>query len=270
MFPPFPQEKAAKILEELISSLQNGEVELVQVARPSEERKNQGVMLGALVCKDKNGNEVKLVTNSGNAKKIENGKRKTENDFFGEIVFVEPVVSAEEIENALAENDKEIHEITKEIQKLKENPTEGNTAHCSLLTAHLKQLCSASLSKVHALYKFHCIDGNVRTLKEICAMYNGGKLPPTGTGDCCAPKLLDYAFAHDLMPISLAETEYTARSEEQGRAKRCPEKNFSLSTFHFPLTPPCDERCGILLPAMLGLRILWRDESICVVNSPDF
>ena len=176
------------------------------------------------------------------------------------------IVSAEEIENALAENDKEIHEITKEIQKLKENPTEGNTAHCSLLTAHLKQLCSASLSKVHALYKFHCIDGNVRTLKEICAMYNGGKLPPTGTGDCCAPKLLDYAFAHDLMPISLAETEYTARPEEQGRAKRCPDPNFSLSTFHFPLTPPCDERCGILLPAMLGLRILWRDEAICVVN----
>ena len=266
MFPPFPQEKAAKILEELIFSLQNGEVELVQVARPSEERKNQGVMLGALVCKDKNGNEVKLVTNSGNAKKIENGKRKTENDFFGEIVFVEPVVSAEEIENALAENDKKIHEITKEIQKLKENPTEGNTAHCSLLTAHLKQLCSASLSKVHALYKFHCIDGNVRTLKEICAMYNGGKLPPTGTGDCCAPKLLDYAFAHDLMPISLAETEYTARPEEQGRAKQCPEKNFPLSSFHFPLIPPCDERCGILLPAMLGLRILWQDEAICVVN----
>jgi len=266
MFPPLPQEKAAKILEKLIQSLEKGEIVLAQVARVSEERKNQGVMLGALVCKDKNGNEVNLVTNSGNAKKIENGKRKTENDFFGEIVFVEPVVSAEEIENALAENDKEIHEITKEIQKLKENLTEGNTAHCSLLTAHLKQLCAASLSKVHALYKFHCIDGNVRTLKEICAMYNGGKLPPTGTGDCCAPKLLDYVFAHDLMPISLAETEYTARPEEQGRAKRCPEPNFPLSTFHFPLIPPCDERCGILLPAMLGLRILYQDNAICVVN----
>ena len=262
MFPPFPQEKAAKILEELIFSLQNGEVELVQVARPSEERKNQGVMLGALVCKDKNGNEVKLVTNSGNAKKIENGKRKTENDFFGEIVFVGTIVSAEEIENALAENDKEIHEITKEIQKLKENPTEGNTAHCSLLTAHLKQLCSASLSKVHALYKFHCIDGNVRTLKEICAMYNGGKLPPTGTGDCCAPKLLDYAFAHDLMPISLAEASYT---EQSVTAKL--ERPIAPCTLHTAnLIPPCDERCGILLPAMLGLRILWRDEAICVVN----
>ena len=81
MFPPFPQEEAAKILEKLILSLQTGEIELVQVARPSEERKNQGVMLGALVCKDKNGEIVNLVTNSGNAKKlkVESGKRKTEN-----------------------------------------------------------------------------------------------------------------------------------------------------------------------------------------------
>ncbi|MBR0100085.1 MAG: RluA family pseudouridine synthase [Treponema sp.] len=161
-------------------------------------------------------------------------------------------------------------------------------------------------------------------------MYNGGKLPPTGTGDCCAPKLLDYAFSHELMPISLAELQYdffakenvphgggektvdrenslsegqgilvttgcrcgndcstaegvplavwsdsgsaesvTAkpdRPEEQGRAKQCPEPNSPPSTFHFPLTSPCDERCGILLPAMLGLRILYQDEAICVVN----
>lgn len=327
MFPPFPQEKAAKILEELILSLQNGEIELVQIARPSEERKNQGVMLGALVCKDKNGDEVKLVTNSGNAKKIENGKRKTENDFFGEIVFVEPVVSAEEIENALAENDKEIHELTEQINN---EQLAISSEQLKELRKQREKLCSLSLEKVHDLYKFHCIDGKIRSLKEICEMYNGGKLPPTGTGDCCAPKLLDYAFSHELMPISLAELQYdffakenvphgggektvdrenslsegqgilvttgcrcgndcstaegvplavwsdsgsaesvTAkpdRPEEQGRAKRCPEPNFPLFTFHFPLTPPCDERCGILLPAMLGLRILWRDEAICVVN----
>ena len=113
-----------------------------------------------------------------------------------------------------------------------------------------EKLCGESLERVHALYKFHCIDGKVRSLKEICDIYNRRKLPPTGTGDCCAPKLLDYAFAQDLTPISLAETRY----------------NFQFSPFNFHLASPCDERCGILLPAMLGLRILWRDEAICVVN----
>ena len=272
MFPPFPQEEAAKILEKLIFSLQTGEIELVQVARPSEERKNQGVMLGALVCKDKNGEIVNLVTNSGNAKKLkvesgkwktENGKRKTKNDFFGEVVFVGAIVSAEEIEDALAENDKKIHELTEQINN---EQLAISSEQLKELRKQREKLCSLSLEKVHDLYKFHCIDGKIRSLKEICEMYNGGKLPPTGTGDCCAPKLLDYAFSHELMPISLAETEYTARPEEQGREKQCPEPNFPLSSFHFPLTPPCDERCGILLPAMLGLRILYQDEAICVVN----
>ena len=80
MFPPFPEEKAATILEKVLSALKNGQLSLVQVARPSEERKNQGVMIGVLVCKDKNGKEVNLVTNSGNARKLktENGKLKDE------------------------------------------------------------------------------------------------------------------------------------------------------------------------------------------------
>ena len=292
MFPPLPQEKAAEILEKLIFSLQKGEIQLQQVARPSEERKNHGVMLGSLVCKDKNGKEIVLVTNSGNAKKLV-AKPQTFPDSQG-LVFVKPIVSAEEIENALAENDKEIHELTEKITNEK---SEISNELLNELHKRREQLCKESLSKVHALYKFHCIDGKLRTLKEICAIYNGGKLPPTGTGDCCAPKLLNYAFSHELFPISLAETAYTKRCgndcstaegvplavwsdsgsaesvtakpdrpEEQGRAKRCPEPNFPLSTFHFPLTSPCDERCGILLPAMLGLRILWRDEAICVVN----
>ena len=151
-----------------------------------------------------------------------------------------------------------------------------------------EMLCAQSLERVHELYSFHCIDGKVRSLKEICAEYNRGKLPPTGTGDCCAPKLLDYAFAHDLFPISLAETANTAQSvsvcspevaegacdcsnERERRAEHAtrdsgerPTSHSSLLTPH--LVSPCDERCGILLPAMLGLRILYRDEAICVVN----
>ncbi|MBQ4378254.1 MAG: RluA family pseudouridine synthase [Treponema sp.] len=243
MFPPFPQEKAAKVLYSLIQSLASGETALVQVSRESEERKNQGVMLGALVCEDENGNEVNLITNSGIAKKLktENGKRKTENSAGFNFQIAGPVVSAQEIENALSENDAEIHALTEKIKK--ENSRE--------LRELREKLCSSSLEKVYALYEFHCIDGKLRSLKEICGMYNKEKLPPTGTGDCCAPKLLDYAFSHKLRPVSLAETKY---------------KTPSGNNCSFPLVPPCDERCGIILPAMLGLRILWRDDSICVVN----
>ena len=328
LFPPFPEEKAAKVLEKLMQALTEGRISLEQVARPSEERKNPPIMLGALVCTDKNGNEVNLVTNSGNARKlkIEAHKgairvhpRSSASDF----TLVPSIVSPEEIESALAENDEKIHELTRKLK---------NEAHKGAIRGYprssasneLKQLCAASLEKVHALYQFHCIDGKVHSLKEICAAYNRGKLPPTGTGDCCAPKLLDYAFSHDLHPISLAEmvlekqsvrdcspevagrkadgnererraeSPTDARSEsevatgtpkqktENGKmndenfeaGKTSPLKNdfshekpnYSLFTNHYSLTSPCTERCGILLPAMLGLRILYRDEAICVVN----
>ncbi len=292
MFPPFPQEEAAKFLEKLILSLKTGETELVQIARHSEERKNQGVMLGVLVCKDKNGEKVNLVTNSGNAKQLKiEAQMKAD---AGSFIIVDSIVSAEQIEEALSENDKEIHEIT---EKLK-------TTDSIDLRKLREKLCSQSLEKVHALYKFHCSDGKIRTLKEICEMYNGEKLPPTGTGDCCAPKLLDYAFAHDLTPVSLAETNYNYSAAEDYRVRDCSgceairvaneataepnehdnksarrkarpeeseanegERPTAPCTLHTAnLIPPCDERCGILLPAMLGLRILYQDKAICVVN----
>ena len=274
MFPPFSQEKAAKILEKMIFALENGQIELEQVARPSEERKNQGVMLGALVCEDENGQEVNLITNSGIAKKLEMKSEKLEESTFDgtslalfsrpnfqfstfSFHFVEPIVSSEEIENALSKNDEEIHRLSEKIKELKKIPlTEENNSELKILNCKLKKLCDESLEKVFALYKFHCIDGKVRPLKEICEKYNHGKLPPTGTGDCCAPKLLDYAFSHNLKPISLAEIQYPLPKN----TAHC-----SLLTAHYVI-PPCDERCGILLPAMLGLRILYRDEAICVVN----
>ena len=72
-------------------------------------------------------------------------------------------------------------------------------------------LCLESQKKVFELYSFFCADGKKRSLNEICQNYYGaqsGKLPPTGTGDCCAPKLLNYAFANGLTPLSMCEVFY--------------------------------------------------------------
>ena len=77
------------------------------------------------------------------------------------------------------------------------------------------------------------------------------KNPPTGTGDCCAPKLLDYAFSHSLQPISMAEVFYGKNSDTKMNGHSY---------------PPCDERCGLLLPAMLGLKIVFADSHIVVIE----
>ena len=79
------------------------------------------------------------------------------------------------------------------------------------------------------------------------------KLLPTGTGDCCAPKLLSYAFSKNLIPVSMTEF-YWGKSN-----LRCKQGVFY---------PPCDEKCRLILPSILGLEILYRDDDIIVVNKP--
>lgn len=244
MFPPFPTERAHFYCSQILSRLDDGSLHLVRVSAPSKERDGHGVMVGVLVCTGSRNEEVVLYTVSGNSLIIE-----------GTVpggVWVPPIVSTEKIASALAPNDGRIHELTECLRTAPENGRRRISGERAALTAE-------SLRAVHALYRFHCIDGSVRPLEEICAenafRNRTWKLPPTGTGDCCAPKLLDYAFAGGLHPMSMDEVYY-------GRA--------SINKISGQSYPPCDERCGIILPAMLGLAVVYRDESVLVVNKqPD-
>ena len=92
---------------------------------------------------------------------------------------------------------------------------------------------------------------SAKALKEICAATDRGRLPPTGTGDCCAPKLLDHCYKNALLPVSMCEVYYGNDSGTKKAGK---------------IYGPCDERCGIILPEILGLKILYRDEDIVVVD----
>lgn len=91
-------------------------------------------------------------------------------------------------------------------------------------------------------------------LKKIYSFskYNGERFPlsldkaPTGTGDCAGLKLINYALRKGWELSELAE--------------------FRLDgTFH----SPCSERCGLLLPEMLGLDFLYADEDIAVIVKPE-
>lgn len=240
MFNPFPVEKAYELCKKFVSQLESGILYLETVGGESAERKNQGVMLGVLVCTDADGREVVLKTVSGVGKRIVVAEGLEP----GNEVYVEPIVSYEDIQAALSKNDSEIHNLTDKIKAF----SDGDTLLLKLLQEKRTALCAESLENVFALYSFNCADGKKRSLKEICGMYNGGKLPPTGTGDCCAPKLLSYAYGNGLLPVSMCEVFY-----EDGKSD-------------LNIIEPCDERCGILMPGILGLRILYRDESIIVVN----
>jgi len=268
MFPPFKEDDALKVCRIIARTINSGFLELrpVDSDRSLSERSLGGIMLGVLLCSSPDGKQYALVALSGTTRALFKRGRKgpleelppsvlseifdgviiqeflNECSSFDFIKFVPPIVSASKIDQALLKNDKRIHELTELIWKNEK----GNIQELKLQRS---ALTDESLGKVFDLYSFRCADGKIRSLKEICKNQNVKTLPPTGTGECCAPKLLDYAFSSDLKPYSLCEVFY--------------EKNRDIQ-----LRNPCDERCGIILPSILGLEILYRDESIVVVNKP--
>ena len=264
MFPPFPEEDAFEYCKKIISAIEDGSACLVRRDTESE-RSGHGVMFGVLTCSDASGNEVVLAALSG----LDAELNIADESALSFIVCVPPVVSQNQIDEALRKNDREIHELTEKInvlhasvavpREISSEPDEASAAHenssesdeLSSLISRRKKLTTESLAAFHALYSFHCADGKVRSLTEICRKYNHANLPPTGTGDCAEPKLLNYAYSHCLTPKSLCNVFY---GKENTTRK------------HFLTYGPCDERCGILLPAMLGLRIIYRDKNIIVVN----
>ena len=262
MFPPFPQELARHYCLEFIKGIEDGSVILKQITPQSEERRGHGIMIGALVCTDSAGQRVVLHAVSGisvEASMAGGPSTSSGSAGVGEPVepppgkiIVPPIVSPQQIEKALAKNDKKIHELTALINSGVPEPVEGQAQQLEGLIIQRTALTDESLRKVFDLYEFTRFDGQKITLNQIITEHEG-KLPPTGTGDCCAPKLLSYAFEHGLTPISMDEVFY---------GRDTPNKKSGSSY------PPCDERCGYILPWILGLEILYRDSSIVVINKP--
>jgi tRNA pseudouridine32 synthase/23S rRNA pseudouridine746 synthase len=84
-------------------------------------------------------------------------------------------------------------------------------------------------------YKLLNYKGEEKTVLEI--FYP--QLPPAATGDCCAPKLLQYAYAHGLKPLQLTEFWWGESPKQEIR-------------HHLHFYPPCKGRCIPLMRWMLG------------------
>lgn len=97
-----------------------------------------------------------------------------------------------------------------------------------------------------------------------------GLVPPGGTGECAAPKLLEYAYRNGLRPIAMGEFWYGRSPETAVRT-------------HGHFYPSCTSKCGPLLNfMMIGLKgipysegvvlqgpdVIYEDEWIVVVEKP--
>lgn len=123
----------------------------------------------------------------------------------------------------------------------------------------------------------HNAAGDVSSIWNIFT--DKGLVPPGGTGDCAAPKLLEYAFSNGLRPLAMGEFWYGRSPETAVRT-------------HGHFYPSCTSKCGPLLGYMMqGLKVhdtvpivlhaandihnlaqlpvmIYEDESIIVVEKP--
>ena len=189
--------------------------------------KDKGSMFGILVCLDKDGNEkiLKAFSASINSSYIIHG-------------YVPPLFDVSKFNEIVDKYDYQIKELTKKI---------SNDSNNLDLINKRKDISNKALIETQDLYNFYDINHNIVKLSSI----KNEKYVPTGLGDCCAPKLLNYAFKNNLHPISLAEGFY-------GKA--------TFEKQHLKYYPPCEEKCSIILPYMLKLDIIYVDKYICVIN----
>ncbi|MGB3223669.1 MAG: hypothetical protein WBB23_12775 [Desulforhopalus sp.] len=89
---------------------------------------------------------------------------------------------------------------------------------------------------IHDLYKLTSFRGETASLKEAFIGSNNGI--PTGTGDCCAPKLLNYAAKNNLQPLGISEFFW---GKENRSGEHC----------HGAFTASCMEKCQPILGFML-------------------
>ena len=99
-------------------------------------------------------------------------------------------------------------------------------------------------------------------------------MPPAGTGECCAPKLLQYAYDNGLKPVCMAEM-WTCAPPFEGKTENRNNGDFCQA---------CEHKCRPLLTFMLqgldvepdplrvmqaaAIRVVYKDRAVLVVNKP--
>jgi tRNA pseudouridine32 synthase/23S rRNA pseudouridine746 synthase len=128
----------------------------------------------------------------------------------------------------------------------------------------------ALTTQINDAYHFASARGEVRSLRSLFAPGE----PPTGSGDCTAPKLLAHAYRLGLRPIGLAEFWWGAASATGDRREgvfyaACRGKCLPILTHMLdgmPVEPPPLFGSAAIDPA--EPRTVFEDEHLLVVNKP--
>ncbi|WP_291138254.1 RluA family pseudouridine synthase [Flavobacterium sp. UBA7663] len=182
----------------------------------------------------------------------------------------------EQLEFELSEESKKESILLKKMTKYWNFQIEKAQKEVNLLLDEINQLkeerrqkSGALQQKLFAEYSFLNQFGERKSIGEI---FNNN--PPAGAGECAAPKLLHYAFEHNLNPIAMAEFWWGQSPKSEIRK-------------HKQFYPACKSKCEpILMSHMLkgldieanpfqenpaegkDIEIVFEDKVLAVINKP--
>jgi tRNA pseudouridine32 synthase/23S rRNA pseudouridine746 synthase len=216
---------------------------------------SEGKMMGVLMVEEAGGRKDFLYGFSG----LVGGKSIVEG-------FVPPIFDFTDPEGHFRKKEAEISELNRLIRE------SGNMEEAALLKVRRKEMSVGLQEWLFRQYVVLNALGERKTILDIFA--ERGLVPPGGTGDCAAPKLLQYAYLHGLKPLAMGEFWYGDSPLQEVRQQGC-------------FYPSCTGKCGPMLAFMLqGLdvepnpldedspspsedfRILFEDDDIIVADKP--
>jgi tRNA pseudouridine32 synthase/23S rRNA pseudouridine746 synthase len=166
----------------------------------------------------------------------------------------------------------------KELQEYYQAKLEEISKDFLVFEANIASLKKARKEKSNdlqqTLFSKYAFLNRQKELKNLLDIFDNPAIkPPAGSGECAAPKLLQYAFANNLTPIAMAEFWWGISPNSAVRQ----HKNFY---------PACQGRCKPILSHMLkgvimdpnllldnlaekqALEIIYEDDALIVVNKP--
>jgi tRNA pseudouridine32 synthase/23S rRNA pseudouridine746 synthase len=170
----------------------------------------------------------------------------------------------------------ELHVFQKQYQldmAAAEQPLQDYIDTIADLKEERRKRSSRLQNQLFAQYNFLNANGESKNVMDIFKAFN--KLqPPAGSGECAAPKLLQYAYLNQYKPIALAEFWWGQSPSAEVRR-------------HLHYYPACRNKCEPILGYMLqgllvdknpmlenpdeniALPIIYEDESLVIINKPE-
>ena len=183
-----------------------------------------GKMFGVLVVKGLN-NEIGYLASFS-------GKLGNSNDH---AYFVPPVYDMLAKGEFISEGMKNLQVLSATIE------TERNSNNTKSINNLLQKRAQLSKRLQQQLFEQYNFLNSKKEHKNVIEIFRdkGYKNPPSASGECAAPKLLQYAFKNKLEPLSLAEFWWG----------QSPKSNHWVHRRYYPA---CEEKCRPILEYMLG------------------